>query len=474
EAKQKGLLTEDGNFRDPTTGEVMPLEMAVTRGLIDGQLFTKQLHRRTVRSSSPGRTLDLPEVPRVTEPAEKYKVSTPQMRADILDGAELRSGLSSEHSTPPTSLNDSLNEDDQNIIKLRHVTSASERRLPTSLPLKSAALDASLTDSLEGDEQPVPSESVEDVTTPSDKADNRGSSLSRSTSRSSQFSNLSTLTAIELRKPHEATIQPETLNSLITRGVLDPARGELRLPNGESLTLTEAIDRGLIDLERSRIKDPNTGRHVPLPEAIKSGLFDPNTCSIQPTGEEALSLEDALNEGLIPEHTPSAPDRMTFEEALERGLIDLRTNVFFDPRSKRQMSVQDAISEGILDSPQSHISIRRSEMAPEKSKDSRKSLQEAPLVEKVPYRDVPGRRHLLIQGDVEILQAFLGVIRLIDRFGAFRAVHEVADVGGDRSGAIHHAVDNGLHSLVDLLGILWRSFRGIRRDVNAGWRWRGR
>lgn len=392
EAKKKGLLTEDGNFRDPTTGDVIPLEMAVARGLIDGQLFTKQLHRRIVRSGSPGNTLNLPEVPRATQPAEKYTVSTPQMRADILDGAESRTALSSERSSPATSLNDSLNEDDKKIVQLRHVTSASERRLPTSLPLKSAALDASLTDSLEGDERPVPSESVEDVTTPSDKADHRGSSLSRSTSRSSQFSNLSTLTAIELRKPHETTIQPETLNSLITRGILDPVRGDLRLPNGESLTLAEAIDRGLVDLERSRIKDPNSGRHVPLPEAIKNGLFDPNTCSIQPAGEDALSLEDALNEGLIPEHTPSAPDRMTFEEALERGLIDLRTNIFSDPRSKRQMSVQDAISEGILDSPQSHISIRRSEMAPEKSKDNRKTLPETSLVEKVAYRDSPEKR----------------------------------------------------------------------------------
>lgn len=414
EARKRGILTEDGHFRDPESGDVIDLEEAVARGLIEGQLFTKQLHRRIVRSRSPGQTLDLPEVPRPTEPAEKYTVPTPQMRAGVLDGnvAESQSALSSEHGSGEASLQDSLNEDDSKIVQMRHVKSASERRLPSSLSLRPTALDESFTDSLDGEERPAPSEHVVDVTTPTEKIERRGSSLSRSTSRSSQFSNLSTLTAIE-RKPHETAVQAETLNSLITRGVLDPVHGEMRLPNGELMNLTDAIEKGFVDLERSRIKDPNTGRHVPLPEAIKSGFFNPQTCSVQPDGEDPISLEDALNEGLIPEHTPSTPERMTFEEALERGLIDLRTNVFYDPRTKRQMSVQDAISEGILDSPQSHISIRRSEMVPEMPKDDHVSAPPVAISENVTRREAPGVRAEVDRSDSITSNDLTQVLKMI-------------------------------------------------------------
>ena len=132
---------------------------------------------------------------------------------------------------------------------------------------------------------------------------------------------------------HPVTGEKLSLEDAISQGVVDPKSGQYVDPrSGRRVTLDEATSRslllkpislhsalteGLVD-DRGLIKDIRTGRKLTLTEAIEKGILDTDIkCILDPRTNELLSLE----------------------EAMERGLINPRGE-YVDPHTGRRMSIQ--------------------------------------------------------------------------------------------------------------------------------------
>jgi len=162
---------------------------------------------------------------------------------------------------------------------------------------------------------------------------------------------------------------------------------------GRSITLTEALDKGLVDGSATTVRDPRTSAVLPLSEALHLGLVNPQTGDIlaeagrhrtfkeafesgeistvsrvedrkpadQSRREETTTVDvrpvhlaDAIKSGLFNErrHTfrdPRNGQELTLEEAINRGLVDAESPSIFDPESAEMISLRAAIEKEIVD-----------------------------------------------------------------------------------------------------------------------------
>uniref|UniRef100_A0A8D9ALE4 Dystonin n=1 Tax=Cacopsylla melanoneura TaxID=428564 RepID=A0A8D9ALE4_9HEMI len=124
---------------------------------------------------------------------------------------------------------------------------------------------------------------------------------------------------------------------LVSMGILDPNILVKNLnEKNDFVTLNEALELNLIDSGDGFILDPNTGKEVTFFEAIKLGWIK------QPELDSKSSRRSS----------------MTFEEALDNDLFDVKTCEVIDPNTQRRISFSEAVLSGLLN-PES-ISIRKS------------------------------------------------------------------------------------------------------------------
>jgi len=224
---------------------------------------------------------------------------------------------------------------------------------------------------------------------------------------------------------------PISLSEAFEKGVIDFAKGEFHLPNGDILTLEQAAARNLIepevlkdllevyhksslgelcgsgkfDPETGLVMDPQSGNTMSLESAIAQKLIDPNLIFVydvpaqklislsqaieegkynltagkyvHPKTGELLTLTEAENAGIVkcdidPDQrckvakilerlnklmdtsvpsadSPFSDGKMSVEEAIRTGVIDLQKGLFIDPVSGDVMSLVDAIKEQKID-----------------------------------------------------------------------------------------------------------------------------
>ena len=139
-----------------------------------------------------------------------------------------------------------------------------------------------------------------------------------------------------------------TLHEAIQRRLIDANIREIVHPvTGQKLTLQEAINQDIVNPQTGQIVDPRSHRQVSLDEAQQRGLI-----------QRPLSLHTVLTEGIMDEtgqikdqHTGK---KMTLGEALDRGVLDLDFRCILDPRSDELLSLQEAITRGLV-SPQGYF-----------------------------------------------------------------------------------------------------------------------
>lgn len=126
----------------------------------------------------------------------------------------------------------------------------------------------------------------------------------------------------------------------------------------EQYSLEEAVKVGVIDegtfraIHEPTIQDWHSGRRINLLDAIDFGLVDPQRRTVQVSQGVFVPIGKAVQEGKFPKDIGDRlrrVDKLTFAEALGRGLIDIRSDQFHDPESERRMTVSQAIQEGYID-----------------------------------------------------------------------------------------------------------------------------
>ncbi|CAG9534522.1 unnamed protein product [Cercopithifilaria johnstoni] len=145
----------------------------------------------------------------------------------------------------------------------------------------------------------------------------------------------------------------------LTEGLIDANTGQYsNIITAEIITLKDASNKGLIDAETYKaitepfLLDYRTKRKLNLIEAVQNKLVDPRNKTVQFDEQIIMPVSRATAEGKIPlfiGEKLKRIDKMTFAEALSKGMIDVAQNRFTDSDSGRQMSINQAIEEGYID-----------------------------------------------------------------------------------------------------------------------------
>ncbi|KAL1415469.1 hypothetical protein MTO96_006813 [Rhipicephalus appendiculatus] len=173
------------------------------------------------------------------------------------------------------------------------------------------------------------------------------------------------------RYVNPATKEQHTLSEARKRLLLNPP-----------LTLKDAHDRGLLD-EDGQVKNPWTGTWMTLLEAISIGLLDPYVkCIVHPRTQEALSLSEALAQGVV---TPdgrfvnlATREVLTLSQAVRLGfcyicLPENNIQCLSLPRphiwkiglkddTGRELTLSEAVFEGLIDPNTGQIRDRKTKL----------------------------------------------------------------------------------------------------------------
>lgn len=167
-----------------------------------------------------------------------------------------------------------------------------------------------------------------------------------------------------------------TISEAISRGILDPTKtDEILLPLNRSLSIPELYEQGLIDPATGKVVHPETGSSLTLKEAVVCDVLDPLSTMVTASGQK-ITLQEALEAGIIDQNTniktsegvidldtavrsnifdkessPGCdlpPAGMTFEVALKRGLIDVDKKEVIHPITGKRITLADAIKENFI------------------------------------------------------------------------------------------------------------------------------
>lgn len=169
-------------------------------------------------------------------------------------------------------------------------------------------------------------------------------------------------------------------------------------PNAESINVSDALKANLIDFVAGTMKNPETLEIVPITEAIENGLLvvkplpelialhtsgphtsvtetvtsyhtittktvellsgyvmvSPNEVKHLQTGQ-IMSVQEAKQKGIIKDESQTSEKyatreiKVNFSDAIRRGLVDIKAGTYTDPTSGTIMPIQQAVSDGILE-----------------------------------------------------------------------------------------------------------------------------
>ncbi|KAF7990603.1 hypothetical protein HCN44_000408 [Aphidius gifuensis] len=165
-----------------------------------------------------------------------------------------------------------------------------------------------------------------------------------------------------IKDPH--TCEVITLSDAIKFGLIDSNNGTaLDLLTGTALSIIDAMDPGLVVLEKRKISlpdtvfkgfyDPKSGHFtsletrewLPTDRAIKEGVIDPTSEIVKNSKEQSIDFQEAFEEGVLLE----ARRPMSFSEALLKGIFDKKTSLFLDPKTGSYLILLQAIERNIID-----------------------------------------------------------------------------------------------------------------------------
>ncbi|CAH1802724.1 unnamed protein product [Owenia fusiformis] len=119
-------------------------------------------------------------------------------------------------------------------------------------------------------------------------------------------------------------------------------------------------------MELGIYKDPNSGQELPLTVAVELGYVSvtEEERSVIETKTTTIKVHEPIVAPIESRKKPAdtttyiaPPDGIKFKEAVENGLIDLKSNTFTEPITKIQMPLDDAVKQGYLIIPEGGVSV---------------------------------------------------------------------------------------------------------------------
>lgn len=152
------------------------------------------------------------------------------------------------------------------------------------------------------------------------------------------------------------TREPKSFDDVVESKQLNLVTGKLADPQNveKYCTIQEAIDKGILDPDSVLIKDGADNKLLSVKEALKKGLIDPDRNNVVDTKTSKLyNMENAIQEGILV--TPKK--RFDLLEALQYNLYDPTTGHFVDPfvpapqdkKAQARVTFEEALTKGLID-----------------------------------------------------------------------------------------------------------------------------
>ncbi|RVE46943.1 hypothetical protein evm_008422 [Chilo suppressalis] len=139
-------------------------------------------------------------------------------------------------------------------------------------------------------------------------------------------------------------VQPLTSQTITKRYM--PEATSSKEPVLREFTLDEAIKYEFINSETAVIKDPRKNKYIPLKLGMTEGIIDKNAKGSFDIQNRTRTLCFVFENSLI----VYIREPLTFEQALEKGYINVATARFTDPHSNEVLTIKDATILGYIDS----------------------------------------------------------------------------------------------------------------------------
>lgn len=161
----------------------------------------------------------------------------------------------------------------------------------------------------------------------------------------------------------EESEQMLSLEMIIKMYKFDPINNVFVKPNGETISVVEALDSGLIDIQTISVYDPATNWFVSLPYAISKGVVDLKKGVLRNLrNKEELPLALAYQKKylLAGIRTP-----VSLEAVVKSNLYEPGTNFILDTSSNELINLNVAIEQGIVEPKITQIKdVKRKQVIP--------------------------------------------------------------------------------------------------------------
>ena len=153
--------------------------------------------------------------------------------------------------------------------------------------------------------------------------------------------------------------QPMTLKEAVDAGFIDKSTGLVTDPfSGQQLTLEDAVKAGIIDGKTSSVINPSVGQLVSMEEALKLGIVDGKSGKVlDPTTRRGTSIDEAVCSGVVVSHKPGVKKQepLTLDKALSNGMMDMKTGMVTDPLTGQKITIGVAVAMGVIDGKASSV-----------------------------------------------------------------------------------------------------------------------
>ena len=321
DAVSKGLLNlEKGTYTDFTTGKTMPVQQAYQKGLIKGQSSQKGKPGEAVQIGS-----FLVKSAVDTKTGELISVAD-AIRRGIIDTEQATYWNRSTDLTMPVAEG----------VKQGWVILETEIASPvvTSVVQKSMTITA-VVDPATGDELAMSEAISRGVFNP-----DQGEVINTLTGQNITIDKAIDLGLISAEVEEGQRAQElVVINGLMITAVKDPA-------TGESISMKEAIERGILDEKKGLYFDQPSSSYIPVREALKQGLVEGKEAAEAGLSEQ--KKEDTKQVSVSKVLDPASGENVGFEEAVLRGLVDRHCTMYKDSVTGEKMNIEEAMKQGLV------------------------------------------------------------------------------------------------------------------------------
>ena len=128
----------------------------------------------------------------------------------------------------------------------------------------------------------------------------------------------------------------------------------------QDLSLLTAVGLGFLDYQLKSVRDVKNGVYVSLGDALGKGIMRHDGTFVDSMTQETMTIHDAVRKGFLTSVTqksifeiegiknPVTGDYVSFNEALELGIIDKSNCTFFDKKTLTRMMLQEAADKDFI------------------------------------------------------------------------------------------------------------------------------